>query len=124
MISWAVDITRKDAKQWRTFNYNKGRYDDIRQELMKVKWSEYLHGDTENRRQQFKHVIYTVQTKYIPVITTKKQKSKKAIWINRKATKAVAKKEESIRNIKTSTTQQSGHKTKKQRRNCIVLEGN
>ena len=40
MISWAVDITRKDVKQWRTFNYNKGRYDDIRHELQKVKWIE------------------------------------------------------------------------------------
>ena len=102
MITWnvQVDIQKNAKNNWCIFDYNKGDYDAIRDELRKVEWNNYLTGDTENRWQQFKKEIHRLQKLYIPTKSSKVQKPKKTIWINRRAIKAVDKKRRIFRKYK------------------------
>jgi len=100
MITWKVDIQKNVKNIWCTFDYNKGNYDAIRDELKKVNWNKYLTGDTENRWRQFKDEIHRIQQIHVPTRSTNVQKVKKAIWINRRAIKAVDKKRRIFRKYK------------------------
>jgi len=112
MITWTVDINRPTQIQIhpsqrlhlgdqhsKEFDYNKGDYEAIRQRLNGINWSEYLSGDTEERWQKFRNLIHQLQKAHIPLKSSKRT-TKKALWLDNKAVRAVQKKRYSIPSIK------------------------
>ena len=98
MLCWNISYqhsTRANNQLDRsgTFDYAKGNFTAMRQELSTVDWKELLQSlSLEECWKTFKEIVNSLEARHIPVKKFSKKKVQKPVWMSYKAMKLVTKK--------------------------------
>ena len=121
-LLFGLDIVRSKVCKVSNYIYSlkKGNYDDFRQYVRDVDWSNQ-DDDVENRWNKIKKVIHDGMTKFIP---TRKQNTKKRvqpIWMNKKALRIIKKKHKMFKRFLKSKNGQNYQLYVKERNLCTKI---
>ena len=98
MLCWNINYqysncVNNQQERTGTFDYAKGNFTAIRQELSTVNWTELLQPlSVEECWKAFKEVINRLEVRHIPVKKFSKKKMQKPVWMSYKAMKLVTRK--------------------------------
>ena len=85
IIRWNMLACKEIQKEIKSFNYNKGDYDNMRVEAGLIKWNEVVTGNNaEIDWSRFKKIVEKMREKFIPFKNSKIKQSK---WITRSVIK-------------------------------------
>lgn len=101
MISGLIDFEGSRYVQKLGYDYRRGDYEAINEELHRIDWDGYLIGDTNSRWIRFRDKISQLQKEYVPTREARKGR-KKAIWMTNRALKSVDRKRKVFRKYKDS----------------------
>ena len=94
MITWRMNLENGNVDTARSiYDYNRADFENMRRELNMVDWNEFFVGDVSTDWSGFRDLLQGLEEKYVPVRKEgSKGERKKAIWITRKAVKAIGRK--------------------------------
>ena len=93
MLQWNMNVlVSTNGTKRQSFDYSKGDYAAIRQELMKQDWDAVLRGNVNEQWNKFRSLLERLEQQYISSKCIDDSKHKKAAWLSYKAVKSVRRK--------------------------------
>ena len=111
MLKWDLNYLVETPEESNKKDFARADYTKMRQSLSNINWATRLHDcNTEEAWSQTKKIVNSLIDQHVPM---KKPKKKKAVWLTRKALKAVRRKHKAWRKYQKRKTIESKQHYKK-----------